>query len=59
LKQSKPYDEAVSHLIDLRDLADYQGDRSAFDKRIQEIQQQYSTRPGLLSRMQKAGFLKK
>lgn len=59
LKQSKPYDEAVSHLIDLRDLADYQGKRKTFDSRIQEMQQQYSNRPGLLSRLQKAGFSKR
>jgi len=57
LKQSKPYDDAVAHLINLRDLAIHQGQLEKFQLRIQQMQTDYSNRPGLLSRLQKVGLL--
>jgi len=55
LKQSKPYDQAVAHLVDLRDLAEYQGKLAEFQASIKQIQKNYSNRPGLISRLQKVG----
>lgn len=57
LKQSKPYDQAVAYLVELRDLAEYQGKLEQFQSRIQKMQQDYSNRPGLLSRLYKVGLL--
>lgn len=59
LKQSKPYDQAVAHLVDLRDLAEYQGKLAEFQVSIKQIQKDYSNRPGLISRLQKVGLLEK
>ena len=56
LKQAKPYDKAVASLIDLRDLAQYQGKLEEFQASINKIQKDYSKRPGLISRLKKAGF---
>ncbi|MBE9259668.1 hypothetical protein IQ228_20560 [Dolichospermum sp. LEGE 00246] len=56
-KQSKSYDDAIAHLRNLRDLAEYQGKLEQFKLRVQEMQTDYSNRPGLLSRLQKAGLL--
>lgn len=58
LKQSKPYDEAIKHLRNLQDLAEHQGKLAEFKLRIQKMQTDYSNRPGLLSRLQKAGLLR-
>ena len=57
-KQSKFYDEVVTHLINLRDLAEYKGKMAEFELRIQQIQTDYGNRHGLISRMQKAGLLR-
>ena len=57
LKQAKPYEEAVSSLVDLRDLAISQGTLSQFHDRLIELQQQYRTRSGLLTRLRKAGLI--
>ena len=59
LKQAKPYDQAVANLIDLRDLAEYQGKLEEFQASINKIQKDYSKRPGLISRLKRAGLLKK
>ncbi|MBW4555836.1 MAG: hypothetical protein KME59_07850 [Trichormus sp. ATA11-4-KO1] len=59
LKQAKSYDQAISHLIDLRDLAEYQGKLEDFQACIQQIQKDYSTCHGLLSRLRKAGLQRK
>ncbi len=56
IKQAKPY-EAVSSLVDLRDLAISQGTLSQFHDRLIELQQQYRTRSGLLTRLRKAGLI--
>ncbi|OUC11827.1 MAG: hypothetical protein B0A82_25765 [Alkalinema sp. CACIAM 70d] len=58
LKQSKPYDEAVAHLVDLRDVAAMQGKLDAFLKRIQDLQAQYPGRSGLLNRLRAAELLR-
>lgn len=59
LKQAKSYDQAIAHLVDLRDLADYQGKLDEFKSSIEHIQKEYSKRPGLISRLQTAGLLVK
>lgn len=56
LKQSKPYDEAVSLLVDLQDLAELQGTQKVFQKQIMQLKTEYSNRPGLRTRLQKAGL---
>lgn len=56
LKQAKSYDQAIHYLIDLRDLAEYQGKLKDFHTCIEQIHQNYSNRPGLLSRLRKAGL---
>lgn len=58
LKQSKRYEQAVAYLVDLRDLAEYQGKLDEFKVGIQKIQKDYSSRSGLLSRLKKAGLFK-
>jgi DNA-binding transcriptional ArsR family regulator len=57
LKQSKPYEQAVALLVDLRDLAEYQGKLEEFQLAIKQMKKDYSNRPGLISRLQKAGLL--
>ncbi len=59
LKQTKPYDQAVAYLIELRDLAEYQGNLEEFQASIQQIHKDYSKRPGLISRLQSVGLLRK
>lgn len=56
-KQSKTYDQAVAHLVDLRELAEYQGKLEEFKVSIKQMQKNYSTRTGLLSRLKKVGLL--
>jgi 3-mercaptopyruvate sulfurtransferase SseA len=56
-KQSKTYDQAVAHLVDLRELAEYQGKVEEFKASIKQMQKNYSTRTGLLSRLKKVGLL--
>jgi hypothetical protein len=57
LKQSKPYDQAVAFLLDLRDLAEYQGKLEEFKLAVKQMKKDYSNRPGLISRLQKVGLL--
>jgi hypothetical protein len=57
LKQSKPYDEAVAHLVNLRDLAEHQGKLSEFWPKIYKIEKDYSRLSGLMSRLRKAGLI--
>lgn len=58
LKQSKAYDQAIEYLIDLRDLAEQQGTLSEFTARIRKMQAHYSSRSGLMSRLQQAWLLR-
>jgi hypothetical protein len=55
-KQPKTYDEAVKILIDLGDVAAHFRRQDSFQSRINQIQKDYSKRPGLLSRMRNAGL---
>jgi hypothetical protein len=57
LKQAKPYDEAVAHLKDLRDIAALQGTLGIFCDRFLKLKEQYSNRPGLLTRLRNAKLL--
>ncbi len=59
LKQAKPLDQAVASLIDLRDLAEYQGKLEEFQASINQIQKDYSKCPSLISRLKKARLLNK
>lgn len=54
--QAKPYAEAVGLLGKLRDLAEYQGEEAAFQRRLNGIYEQYSRRSGLLRRLSEAGL---
>jgi hypothetical protein len=56
-KQAKAYDTAVTYLVDLRDLAALRGQLASFQSRIDRIQDDYSNRPGLLSRLRRMGLL--
>ncbi|HEY9625998.1 MAG TPA: hypothetical protein V6C84_01745 [Coleofasciculaceae cyanobacterium] len=50
LKQAKPYDEATTLLIDLRDLAKHQGRLSEFIQRFEKLKSDYQNRPALIAR---------
>lgn len=53
-KQPKRYDEAVSLLEDLRDLADMNGTGSDFAQRMSSLYQEHARKPSLLERFRKA-----
>ncbi len=53
-RQPGPYDEAVTLLQDLRDLADMTGQAFGFRSRMTELYTQHSRRPSLLERCRKA-----
>ena len=57
-KQAKPYEQAIQHLIDLRDLAELEGDSTIFRSQIRQLQADYSNRSGLLRRMREAKLLR-
>jgi hypothetical protein len=59
IEQKKPnsYTQAVAHLVDLRDLAESEDELDTFVDRLQEIIDQYHTRPAFLSRLEKAGLI--
>ncbi|MGB7087351.1 MAG: hypothetical protein WBD47_17465 [Phormidesmis sp.] len=57
-KQAQPYKQAIQHLIDLRDLAELEGNSSVFQSRIRQMQADYSSRSGLLRRMREARLLR-
>ncbi len=57
-KQAQPYDQAIQHLVDLRDLAELEGNSAIFQSRIRQMQEEYSNRSGLLRRMREAKLLK-
>lgn len=52
--KAKAYDEAVAILRDLCDLAEYQNRTAIFQSRIQKVQEQYSRRSALLTRLRRA-----
>ena len=57
LKQAQPYEQAIQHLIDLRDLAELEDNSAIFQSRIRQMQADYSSRSGLLRRMREAKLL--
>ncbi|NET39728.1 MAG: hypothetical protein F6K19_48510 [Cyanothece sp. SIO1E1] len=57
-KQALPYEQAIQHLIDLRDLAELEGNSAIFQSRIRQMQADYSNRSGLLRRMREAKLLR-
>ena len=57
-KQAQPYQQAIQHLIDLRDLAELEGKLAIFQARIRQMQADYSNRSGLLRRMREAKLLR-
>jgi hypothetical protein len=56
--QAKPYDEAVNLLVKLRDLAEYQGQQTVFQARLNRIHDAYSRRSALMWRLRNAGLAK-
>jgi hypothetical protein len=56
-KKSNSYTQAVTHLVNLRDLAELEGDLDTFCDRLQQIIDQYPSRSAFLSRLAKAGLL--
>ena len=58
IEEKKPasYDKAVALLVQLRDLADYQGRVAEFRTRVENLQERYTNRPALRDRLQRAGF---
>lgn len=53
-KQPRRYDEAVSLLEDLRELADMTGTSSQFDERMSALCQEHVRKPSLIERFRKA-----
>jgi hypothetical protein len=53
-KTSRSYDQAVGHLADLRELAQHQGQRPAFQSRLNKIYRDYRHLSGLLRRLRDA-----
>ena len=56
-KKPQSYDEAVQHLINLRDLARLEGNVVEFQRKIQQLQATYSKCSGLLRRIEAANLL--
>jgi len=55
-KRPKEYDQAVQHLIDLRDLSVRQESAEAFVARLDALRGRYAKRPSLLERLDRAGL---
>ena len=56
-KKATAYKNAIDHLKDLRDLAEYQGKLKKFSDRLANIKQTYSNRPALIRRMREAKLI--
>jgi hypothetical protein len=52
----KEYDQAVTLLIDLRELDQREGHQVEFERRVQRIRDTYPNRPALLQRLDRAGL---
>lgn len=50
-KHVKGYDRAIVHLLNLQDIAEYQGKLPEFQARVRKIQQDYSNLRGVMSRL--------
>lgn len=55
-RQSKSYDLAVQHLVDLRDLAARDRDRSEFGNRFAILRDKHSSKKSFVDRLAKAGL---
>jgi uncharacterized Zn finger protein len=55
-KQPNRYDQAVNLLIDLRDLAEREGNDRQFRKKIEAIRDVHARKPSLMKRLSKAGL---
>lgn len=53
---ARAYDDAVKVLVKLRDLAEYRGQETRFQQRLNAIYEQYSRRPALLGRLRDVGL---
>lgn len=53
-KTASAYEQAVQHLADLRDLAQHQGEQTAFQTRLNKIYRDYHNRSALLRRLHQA-----
>lgn len=58
-KQPKRYDEAVTLLGDLSDLAQQSGTETQFTDRMADLKERYANRPSLLQRLTKAKLIPK
>ena len=56
-KKATSYADAIDHLKNLRDLAEYQGELEKFTDRLANIKQTYSNRPALIRRMREAKLI--
>jgi len=56
-KKIREYDLAVELLVGLRDLSERKGHLDDLRRRVQHLRQQYPNRPGLLQRLDRAGFV--
>ena len=54
--QPNRYDQAINLLIDLRDLAEREGNDGQFRKKIEAIQDIHARKPSLMKRLSKAGL---
>jgi hypothetical protein len=52
----KEYDEAVTLLVDLRDLGTREGRHEEFDSRVRQVRATYPNRPALLQRLDSCGL---
>lgn len=55
-KKGNAYDQAITHLKDLRDLAQHQGQEAAFQARLNTIYRDYRSLPALLRRLRNANL---
>jgi hypothetical protein len=55
-KKPREYDTAVQLLVDLRDLAERDGDTAAFRQRLAELRTEHARKPSLLERLELAGL---
>jgi hypothetical protein len=53
----KAYDQAVRLLVKLKELAQHQGQESAFQARVARIEEQYARRRALMERLRRAGLI--
>jgi hypothetical protein len=58
-KQTKPYEQAIKHLLDLQGLARLENEEASFQNRVNRIQTNYSSCWGLLSRLRDANLISK